>query len=101
MITTRKSRDALQDESAGLLISLLAMPTYFVMIPCWFRPGSKRRKLAEGNRQPRQRGEAMVKRRLHQPPTLCWDFTRFPQISWKRCCCSVVLQRQTPQDTPV
>lgn len=30
-------------------------------------------------------------RRFHQPTTRRFVFTRLPQISWKRCCCSVVL----------
>lgn len=34
----------------SLLISLLAMPAYFVMMPCWFRPGSSSRKLTATRR---------------------------------------------------
>lgn len=30
---------------SSLLISLLAMPAYLVMMPCWFRPGSSNKKL--------------------------------------------------------
>lgn len=29
---------------SSLLISLLTMPAYLVTMPCWFRPGSSRRK---------------------------------------------------------
>lgn len=32
-------------------------------------------------------------RRFHQPTTRRFVFTRLPQMSWKRCCCSVVLSR--------
>lgn len=32
-------------------------------------------------------------RRFHQPTTRRFVFTRLPQMSWKRCCCSVVLSK--------
>lgn len=33
---------------SSLLISLLAMEVYFVMMPCWFKPGKSSRKLTVG-----------------------------------------------------
>ena len=97
----------------SLFLSLLAIPMYFKMIPCWFSPGSKSKKVTLRWLRRRlwtccptqataAREMIMVmkyvlgfssfsaKRRFHQPTALRRAFTRLLQIPWNLCRCSVV-----------